>query len=528
MPGALHRAIWHGSSAGLAYAASKADVSRSRLEHAPETRSQKAWLSCFKELERDTPCKRLVGIFLGSLSGTGTVDRWLKEVVRVMDYRPVVDPRGAQAAVKLIVQDLAGRRRTPLHGRQMLVEAVAKTAHGGGNVAHPISNFGIQAQTLYKNLFGQRRLPGRSLEPKLPQEVASLRLAADRPRMTRSRLGPAAANQSSEKAALQLHSDSVKAAVERVREGGEAEGPLGVIQLPQPDPKRRRIMQEAGQSANMMYTSMATGQPLRAETMPPEAADMDEDQQKAVRKQIDIANKKAEAFLRTKATVPITYVDAKGGFMRVKEARASSVGPAPALPAVIRALVAPTVSGLQPEKFPNFQFRQAKTFRHAADVVLVPDIHRNYSDPEALFARLVGARLVDPRWLQGDEQGEICFRSTMENKHVILYIHDSFVQQHPRHAVVLQAAGQISPAMRDGKPRFDVRPGERPEKVKKPTLTYEVVGDAGTASSEHKKSNRIWHLDDLMKACTLVWDPPANEDATASSSSGRQCPQPSS
>ncbi|CAE7401950.1 unnamed protein product [Symbiodinium sp. CCMP2592] len=523
--GAWHRAVWHGSSAGLAFAASKAEASCLESEHAPETRSQKAWLSCFKELERDTPCKRLVGIYLASLSGTGTVDRWLKEVVRVMDYRPNVDPRGAQAAVKLIVQDLGGRRRTPLQGRQMLVEAVAKTAHGGGNVAHPISKFGIQAQTLYKNLFGQRRLPGRSLDAKLPQEVARLRLVADRPRMTRARLGTAAADESSEKAALQAHADSVKAAVARVKEGGEAEGPLGVIQLPQPDPKRRRIMQEAAQSANMMYTSMVTGRALGTETMPPEADDMAEHQKKAVQKQIDIANKKAEAFLRTKASVPVTYVDAKGGFMRVKDDRPSSVGPAPALPALIRAIVAPTFSGLQPEKFPNFQFRQAKTFRNSCDVVLVPDVHRNFTDPEALFARLVGARLVDSRWLAGDSEGEICFRSVMQNKHLILYIHGSFAQQHARHAIVLEAAGQMSPSMRDGKPRFDVRSGDRPEKISKPTLTYALVGDVEAATSQQKKNNRIWHLADLMTACTLVWDPPASENTSASSSSGRQCPQ---
>ena len=260
--------MWHGSSAGLAYKALNANSSSPVPEdiHSPETRSQKAWLECYKEIQTNSPCKQLIGIYLASLSGTGTVDRFLKLVVRVKDYRPGLDPRGATAAVKLLCQDLGGRRRQPLQARELLVDATARVAAGGGGVAHPMTKFGLRSQTIYKNLFGERRLPGRSVEVLLPQEVAKRRLAADRPRMSHPR--KSSSSRLSEAAALQEHADSVHAAVKRVREGGEADGPLGVIQLPEPEAKKKRVMQEAAQAAN---TAMATGRALVPEHVPADA-----------------------------------------------------------------------------------------------------------------------------------------------------------------------------------------------------------------------------------------------------------------
>ena len=187
----LHRAQWHGSPSGLALDALSAtppDKSGKKLQcHSPESRHHSAWLRTWQELKTQSPAKSLIAIYLASLSGTGTVDRWLGQLRRVDSDRSSLDSRESQAFLKLLVQDEKGRRRDALHPTKMLTDDAPRLPAGGAGVSHPISAFGLRSQKVFLKLFGERRGHARNILALGPGEVAKKRILAERPRLCGAR-----------------------------------------------------------------------------------------------------------------------------------------------------------------------------------------------------------------------------------------------------------------------------------------------------------------------------------------------------
>ncbi|CAE7884807.1 unnamed protein product [Symbiodinium microadriaticum] len=514
--GLLHRAIWHASPAGAAHAASVArpegTAKPGKWCHAAETRSQRAWFATWSEIRTPSPAKDLVAIYLSALSGTGTVDRWLGQVRQVEKFRPHMDARGVEHAVKLLVQDQGGRRREPMKPKQVMVREHSKISAGGGGVAHPISDFGLRAQKVYLTLFGSRSLPARDLLPLTPAEVARKRLLAERPRLSKGRKGSGGG----EAELLRLHQESLEAGAARILEGGgEAKGPLGPVDLP--SPKRRRLMAEPAASVDNMYKAIKTDS---KDLLSQVARDGEhESSVPAIQLQQKIMKVKADRFFHATPGQPVPYVDAIAGLMRPEKPLPASPGLPPELPARPRVWMMPDMPEMLKCNLDKalFAVRVSDQLKKSSDIVLVPDIRVDFEGPAALAARLVGARLVEPRWFECEaaekNERQICFRSAvMCTNHVIMYLHSSFVDKHPQHAAFLRDSMALSPAMGNGRPRFQVTLGEMPESVSTPTLTYEIRAEdcprpQPVALAENsRKTGKQWVLRDVLKFCTLVYD----------------------
>ncbi|CAE7033689.1 unnamed protein product [Symbiodinium sp. CCMP2592] len=510
--GLLHRARWHSSAAGVAYAASQesettaASAGNRLFCHPPESKHQRSWLKTWQEVRGNSPGKQLIAHYLSALSGTGTVDRWLGQCRRLDKFRSLPATEIENAA-KLLVQDAGGRRRVPLDPRAVLIKAAPAATAGGGSVCHPISAFGLKAQKVYASLYGERRLPSRDLLPHTPGEIARQRLLAERPRLSAGRKKSG----NSEADLLNEHRKIVGACVERVQKGNaeadEAAGPLG--EIPLPAPKRQRLMAEASSAVNNMYSAIVTGMTDAQGQVVADSAETE----KAIRLQRKIADCKADAFLKSSRRVPVAYVDAKAGLMRPAVADSEMVGPAPELPARPRVMVDTSVTGLVLDQA-AFSVRRSVDFSKDAHVIVVADFHQCFYDPVALYARLRGRTLVEPGWFSGRGQG-LAFRSFMQARHVILYIHESFQSAHPTYVDCLHKCSRDSPALKSGKPHFELQIGSKPEVVRTPTLTYELVDDK-SKSKEAKVAAKQWTLQELLHQCTLVWDQPSS-----SSSSGQ-------
>ena len=268
-----------------------------------------------------------------------------------------------------------------------------------------------------------------------------------------------------------------------------------------------------------MYSAIVTGRTDAHELSQSLGLDQGEvvadsaETEKAISLQRKIAEGKAEAFLKSSRSVPVAYVDAKAGLMRPPGADSEVVGPAPELPARPRVMVDTSVADLVLDKA-AFAVRRSSDFSKEAHVVVVPDFHQCFYDPLALYARLRGSTLVEPGWFSGRGQG-LAFRSFMQARHVILYVHASFQAAHPTYVDCLHQCSRASPALKSGKPHFELQIGSKPEVVPTPTLTYELVGDKSKAK-EAKVAARQWTLQELLHHCTLVWDQPGS-----SSSSGQ-------
>ena len=508
--------MWHASPAGAAHAASTArpeDTAKpGKWCHAAETRSQRAWFATWSEIKSPSPAKELVAIYLSALSGTGTVDRWLGQVRQIEKYRPHMDARGVECAIKLLVQDYGGRRREPLKPKQVLVRGHGKMSAGGGGVAHPISDFGLRAQKVYLTLFGSRNLPARELVPLTPAEVARKRLLAERPRLSKGRKGSGGG----EVELLRRHQESLETGVARVLEGGaEANGPLGPVELP--SPKRRRLMGEPAASVENMYQAIKTD----SQDMLSQVARHGEHESSlpAIQLQQKVMMVKADQFFHATPGQPVPYVDAIAGLMRPEKPLPASPGFPPELPARPRVWMMPDMAEVlkrKPDKA-LFAVRASRELKKSCDIVLIPDIRVNFEDPAALAARLLGARLVQPRWFECEaaekHEHQICFRSAvMCTKHIIMYLHPSFVDRYQQHAAFLRDSMAFSPTMGNGRPRFQVTLGEMPDIVPTPTLTYEVRAEdcprPQPVSQDSRKTGKQWTLRDVLRFCTLVYDAP--------------------
>ena len=102
---------------------------------------------------------------------------------RLEKYRPNIDPRGSECALKLVVKDEGGRRRLPLSAKAMLVVPHSKQTGSHAVVAYPATGFALRAAKFYRMAFGARKAARHRMEPLTARESATARLEAEKPRL---------------------------------------------------------------------------------------------------------------------------------------------------------------------------------------------------------------------------------------------------------------------------------------------------------------------------------------------------------
>ena len=174
----------------------------------------------------------MIEIYLSALSGTGTVERFNHEKKMLSSRRADLHIRGLESSLKLLVQDVGGRRRDKLDAEKLLIkEAPSRATAGGALIVHPASQYFLKAQKKYAVYFGEK--PGvasRSMELSSPSKLAKQRIKSLKPRLMPDQ--KTKASDKSELARLAQHAEGVKAAVARVKQGGICDTEVGRIELP--------------------------------------------------------------------------------------------------------------------------------------------------------------------------------------------------------------------------------------------------------------------------------------------------------
>lgn len=506
LAGLLCRALWHASPAGVCVAASdkpKRPSSKRLVCHEPETISQRAWLRTWQEARKSgsksTACLHLIEVFLSSMSNSGTVDRFLGLCKLTQLRRGHVDQGGLEAALKVLTQDLGGRRREPLNPKQLLTEAVPRQASaGGGQVRSPASQYCLQSMRLYKLWYGERNCAGRSLEP-CANVIGTLK--ASKPRLSSLR----ASNPKAEGQQLKQHAASVKAAVEKVNEGGGGvgSGPLGPIHFPKEAPHALSAQSKAcwDMAQRKRPGDVKEGDAKRQRSSAAEVCTDTIDKQRHVLKQ------KEAAKLRERPNEPTPYVDAKGGLMRPEvPPSCQKPKPPPALPQEPRLHRADDCKRPVPL---NLGLRRVLG-DEVPDLYLVRNVLESWESPTGLYARIAGGRLVDHSWLdslagKGEKGAGTCFyfSSFMRKHHIVLFLTAAFCRQHPDHMRILEHCCSISPTLKVGKSdrkRLEVTTDKMPEKLEFPTKSFRLVGDEPSHADEKPSLT----LPALLLKCTRL------------------------
>ena len=237
------------------------------------------------------------------------------------------------------------------------------------------------------------------------------------------------------------------------------------------------------------------------------AADMEElepDLQKVLAKQAKISSVKRSAAAGSSGDCPTPYVDANAGMMRPRTDNSVKRSPAPLLRLQPRLHRAPNMLKVS---IPS-NFTTAAAYE-MPDVVLVESPQKNWESPEALLARLVGARLVNHAWLQAqnkdlvpDGEAEVfCFQPVILRKLFILYVSSAFQTEHPEHTRILHWASNLSGDVKvkgARHRRLQVQDGPMPLEPEMPHCTWHLTGS---------KDRSGLSLTDLLFRMTWLQEP---------------------
>ena len=173
------------------------------------------------------------------------MERFIGEKRALLMNRGTLHVRSIEASLKLVVQDLKGRRRTALDPRELLCKPTAARASGGGApVLFPATQFLCTAQRTYATWFGEKASQVRDVRPASFSSQALARAKAAKPRLEK----PRQKSKCSEAAFIESHSEACKAAVAALETiTSEAEGVLG-NKVTNPNAKaatKKRLMSEA-------------------------------------------------------------------------------------------------------------------------------------------------------------------------------------------------------------------------------------------------------------------------------------------
>ena len=193
----------------------------------------------------------------------------------------------------------------------------------------------------------------------------------------------------------------------------------------------------------------------------------------AIQQQQKVTAARREAQLASAAGKPTAFVDSKGGLMRARPLRPPMAQAAPPLPPSFKlhsmsdeVLAAVRARRVWP---PDSSFQRVR-LGTAADMILVGSVLQDYNSPQALQARLDGARLVD-------KTGRLLhFRCSMQMCHSVIFVSQAFQDAYPLHFRVLHACASRSPTIgKDKNPRLEIRNGVPDERLKFPSRTFYAV-----------------------------------------------------
>ncbi|CAE7737112.1 unnamed protein product, partial [Symbiodinium sp. CCMP2592] len=508
--GLLHRAQYWASPAGIAAAAAAETQAKC---HLPESMHQRAWLRTWQDLHaaervsdasgqggksQHLDAKRFIEIYLSSLAGTGVVERWIGEKRSLLAGRSTLHVRSIAASLKLVVQDLKGRRRDRLSPNALLCKPAAARASGGGApVLFPPTPFLLRAQRTYATWFGEKASKARDVRPASFSEQVLARAKAAKPRLESTRQR----SQNSETAWLESHAGACKAAVAALSTvDSHAEGVLGnrVVNPNLADGNRKRLMSEAADetwevqqekkqkqsaSANAQSNQKQTAANASGHGRPPEPSGDATGSSGTTRTQVRIWQSEVGTTLDEQMGIDWSTADKAieqqqaGGLMRAKPVTLPAAKTCPPLPRKFKLLsesdqVLLAVQARRDKPWPvDTSFERVPRLGVRADMVLVGSVLGDYDSAAALQARLDGARLAD-------KTGRVLrFRPGMELCHSVIYMSQSFRDAYPKHVRVLHACAARAPSIgKDKNPRLDVRLGlpGADERLKFPANTFHL------------------------------------------------------
>ena len=129
-------------------------------------------------------------------------------------------PATLEAMLMLLGTGLGGRRRGPLNPKSLLVDG-PKSLASKAIVASAASHYAKEAQRIYAEFFGQRKMPGRQLDWLGPADLAKRRDKLDQPKLHSKRKS----NPNSEGSRMKRHAAAVEAVASGV--GGSRKSLLG-------------------------------------------------------------------------------------------------------------------------------------------------------------------------------------------------------------------------------------------------------------------------------------------------------------
>ena len=417
------------------------------------------------------------------------MERFIKELKSLGRGRGSLASRGLETALKIVVQDEGGRRRTVLDPKAALVKDVpSKASAGGAMVLYPATAYLLKAQKRYETWFGARESVARSVDPLSAKELASQRVLQAKPRL--SSIGKS--HELSEKRQLQKHAESCHKAVQKARsltaDGSSVvvQGVLGEMTLtPQKRPlelqdtaaamwdmhKRRKQRREDPEAP-----AAGTGAARHVEQS---AVDIQmgidwTEANSAMAVQKEVLDKKMEARTWTLPNHPVPYVDSKGGLMRPKgvHREARQEPPELPLPAHLKVLKTPEVDRGTALAAGGTLVRLG----HKAHLVFVKSLLLDLVSPECFQARLDGSEVKDT-------SGRSLHYRGVHDIHIVLYVTTPFQETYPAHTSVLRACCSRSPTVGPAKakvPRLEVYfTDDVPDTIRLPSLTYKVVVSHG-------------------------------------------------
>ena len=522
--------LGNGTTTGLLAQArffSSTGVSLDAKCHAPESLNQRAWLTVWAGLGRASnhdDAKRLLQFYLASLSGTGTVERFVGCLGSlVQNGRRKMNDRSLEGCMKLLQQDIRGRRRARMCPKSLLSKPAPARAAGGGIVLHPATDYFLKCQKRYACWFGEKASDGRSLEVMGLADLAKNQVKASKPRLSL----PKASSEHSEAMQLKKHRTSCEAAVDQLKSSNAAETILGTA-LPASE-SRKNLLGEMAEEAWQMRTRRKTGEEPAAlpdistssasapsamaamlASQPPKNGDADDmdwsEAVQAVKKQAQVAETRARAQAKAVAGRPAAFVDSKGGMMQVKpvedkNAENDSQMKIPSLPLRPSVLLGPGLQRSDQLPLPSgCIFTQVP---HKSDIVLVNSLTAAWESVEGLLARMDGARFQDL------ENRSVVFRGSLSKQHFVFFVTESFKAAHPEHLRVLEACATRSPQMKSAQAKGLVKRLELYDGTirgfGKPLLwpgrTYELVAQVRKSESGSEKQLDLQQLLNMCGKC---------------------------
>ncbi|CAK9021846.1 Uncharacterized protein SCF082_LOCUS15533 [Durusdinium trenchii] len=447
-----------------ASAPSSAGKRRKVSERGPfESKSGVAWVQTLAELRKEARQSRQLAVqviekALCLQCGTATVERWLGEVAQTELKKRAqhLCNWNLERAIKLNLQSLRGRRVGMAFQPDDLVDRpVSSASRVGGGVLFKASRYGLRAQQVYKDFFGEKPAPSRKLEGSADRssekpKLGNLQTHDSRKRTLQGELKSHAAAvknvvQEATSAASALSWQPMVAAVKEV----------ALARCEAGSGKRLRSAEDSVPGSSSDRKGLLPSGPL---------AEISRAQDHVAEKQVAVA----------KTTPPggcVPYVDPKGGvFLYKLPAPAPTASLAKPLPESIQIFPAN-----EAVRVPHWRRFSRSTKVAASDVVLCEDIRSDFFAAGSLLARLWGKRLADKQWCMTKTKGGTCIAfSPALQFHLHLYLHESFAIAHPElQTVLLDAVSSFAGA--NARQRLHAHLEEFPAKPAFPRLSYQIV-----------------------------------------------------